>query len=169
VNIFDDVAAAYIGGLGRENVTIVDYYGARAANKDLFHVMLHILGIHSHVTPPAQEKNPSTDLVNSQLLQILNDFRVGRGCPELTSLQVIAKLRAELSPPVTRFDGRLIKMYGDVVDARFRGKYGDRIIHGNRSTSLEAAAKVKYEEGDRSKLFRDAALMKKVWGKVECK
>lgn len=146
---------AAISVFGRESVTLIDYYGVKSAGLDLFEVMLQIVNVHSHAPVEVISQNPSADLVNGQLLDIINDFRASRGCLYLKMKPAVwDRLRSDINPPTVKYSLTLLKMLSNFMDEQLRSKYGDLMLYQNRTAALEAMSAASYEEVDTSSIIR---------------
>ena len=165
---------AMVRVVGRENVTIVDYYGVQAADKDILVAILEVIGVknasdvaaHLNSSDDVHNNLSKTELVERQFVAILNDFRILYGCPEIVfkSGKVLSKSKQNLLKkfPMMKIDLSLFVHLSGIFDSKLRGDLGDRIVFGNRTQNLLAAHNVKYEEVDVRAVIRDKVLMNKI-------
>eukprot|EP01031_Cornospumella_fuschlensis_P031940 gene31940-38618_t len=123
--------------IGRDSMTILDFYGAIAAHKDFAYVfMCESLGILCKEAYPAElRKNPSVNLLPFYLMHVVSNFVESKHCSVKGQLGAGLLSRYKLvnttDLPVTAVDLSELREQARLVDQTVRNNYYDIMLYSN--------------------------------------
>ncbi|RYH07323.1 hypothetical protein EON65_41895 [archaeon] len=152
----------YVKNFGRENVTILDYYGMAAAQRDIVKVLLcdvvDILCKERY--PESPPVNVKVDTLPYELFEMVNNQLTSMGCKQgkhvtdhdqLLVIQGYREIAKRLPTRYLHLD--MVTELARLVDAQIREKYGDIMLYNNRTASAEARTRAQVIEVDKVAFF----------------
>ena len=155
-------------------VSIMDYYGTKAAKVDMAYVILcevlHILCHHKSLFEEVEHigANPSVSIDNRLVGIAFKEYARTHGCvysSEIHSKKIVPMKWTAGAPPKRKYNLQMLTEHSLTNDANLRKKYGSVILHGNR-TANEAAAVPYYVSVDRSALLANSTWLAAFSAKV---
>lgn len=149
---------AYASTFGRDDLTIVDYDGAKAAKRDIALVFLcDIMGILCDAKLPLANKpvNSQPLMLKFNLFHIVRNYLLGLGCSfhqALTPANVLEiiqgydRLVEEL--PIIRMNAPILQDLAQRVDDQLRREFGDRMLYNDPIAARRQIESFYYYEVD---------------------
>ena len=161
-----DVLTTYSTVFGKENITLVDYDGVAAANKDIVYVILcEVAGVlcgKTHIFDTASKSNARRSLVPEQLFSQFEMFVYDSiQCENFNKRSLRERFRQEYKqlaahPPVINSTLSLLRSYAMEVDTAVRSQYEASMLYSNASaTAIVREQKVYVEELDEKAFISD--------------
>ena len=161
-----DVLSTYSTVFGKENITMVDYDGVAAANKDIVPVILcEVAGVlcnQTHLFGKEIKINARRSLVPEQVYGHFEVFLAENiHCRGFNQHRLRDRFRNEYNlhathPPVIKSTLNLLRPYAKEVDTAVRNQYGARMLYSNTSaTAIAREHNVYVEELDEKPFFSD--------------
>jgi hypothetical protein len=142
-----EVIDRYVSAFGRENVTIIDYYGALAENKDLLRVMLcDVYNVLCNASMlPSHKANESPDMLPHHMFYLVRNYMLATGCNMNTNMEPlrmigIVKKYVSLTSEVPKREVSIsmMKEKAKAIDKAVREEYSDIILYNNATASTLA-------------------------------
>ena len=161
-----DVLSTYSTVFGKENITMVDYDGVAAANKDIVPVILcEVAGVlcnQTHLFGKGSKINARRSLVPEQVYGHFEVFLAENiHCRGFNQHRLRDRFRNEYNlhathPPVIKSTLNLLRPYAKEVDTDVRSQYGAHMLYSNTgATAIAREHNVHVEELDEKAFFSD--------------
>ena len=165
-NSYIHVLTTYSTVFGKENITLVDYDGVAAANKDIVYVILcEVAGVlcgKTHIFETASNSNARRSLVPEQLFSQFEMFVYDSiQCDNFNKRSLRERFRQEYKqlaahPPAINSTLSLLCPYAKEVDTAVRNQYGARMLYSNASaTAIAREHNVHVEDLDEKAFISD--------------
>lgn len=150
---------------GREHLTVVDYYGVLAADRDIAQVLLcEVIGILCDAAIRADEPtNARPNMIPYNIFHIVRNYIRALGCSfhgNFNHFQAVRLIRsyadvAAIVPVLTTNLGMLAEL-SRRIDEDFRKAYGSIMLYDNRTAAVAATKRFSIVEVDESEFLASA-------------
>eukprot|EP01031_Cornospumella_fuschlensis_P026110 gene26110-31528_t len=153
----------YVQHFGRENVTVLDYYGMEAIGRDVTRVVLcDVADVLCAEPYPSASRfaNERVDMLPYELFEMVTSFLAEFGCkmapetrgpPQLRIIHGYAEAAKHL--PTHEVPYSALSLLASVADAEVREKYEDIMLYSNRTATAEALTRAKVTEINKPAFF----------------
>eukprot|EP01031_Cornospumella_fuschlensis_P037902 gene37902-46044_t len=146
---------------GRDSMTFVDYDGAMAAGKDIAYVILcDILGVFCDDMPVAVrgKSNTRPEMVPYNILTMIDELLAVVGCKLCPIKRAALPDFVKSLAAVTDVKVDLVQLPGlwplsEYESLSYRKEYGDRMLYGNHSATMEVAQSFSVMELDEQAFY----------------
>lgn len=159
---------------GKQNMTIIDFYGMIAAKKDPAYVFLcEIVGILCDSFIKPTEDNVSTDLKPYYLFNFVKNFAYSLGCKFSSEdayesiLERYGDSNITRTLPVLSSQNLYVANIARHIEQEVRAKFGSVMIYQNATANEAARAKLRVEEVDEAEFFRSEQWTQWLWKEVK--